>query len=172
MFSRKGSDPEVVAVTSFTVQPKLFVFFDKSGTKRFEVVATGDGKMPFEQAVSLLAMHCFASDQLPKDFSVMVAAGEDLLGGLILGAEKLIESGSVAAASVQLTRRQQEVLTEVVQNLSNKEIAVRLNISERTVKFHVSAPLEKFHVESRIRLILESLALRKQACGDVSLTNK
>ena len=57
-------------------------------------------------------------------------------------------------------------------NLSNKEIAVRLNISERTVKFHVSALLEKFHVESRIRLILESLALRKQACGDVSLPNK
>jgi DNA-binding CsgD family transcriptional regulator len=155
MFSRKGSDPEVVAVTSFTVQPKLFVFFDKSGTKRFEVVATADGRMPLEHAVGLLAMHCFASDQLPKDFSVMVAAGEDLLGGLILGAERLIESGSVAGASVQLTRRQQEVLTEVVQNLSNKEIAGRLNISERTVKFHVSALLEKFHVESRICLVLE-----------------
>jgi DNA-binding CsgD family transcriptional regulator len=155
MFSRKGLSLEVAAVTSFTVQPKLFVFFDNTGTKRFEVVATADGRMPFEQAVSLLAMHCFASDQFPKDFSVMVAVCEDLLGGLILGAERLIESGSVAAAAVQLTRRQQEVLAEVVQNLSNKEIAARLNISERTVKFHVSALLEKFHVENRIRLILE-----------------
>jgi DNA-binding NarL/FixJ family response regulator len=155
MFSRKGSGLEVAAVTSFRVQPKLFVFFDKAGTKRFEVVATTDGRMPFEQAVSLLAMNCFASEQFPKDFSVMVAVSEDLLGGLIRGAERLIESGSVATAPVQLTRRQQEVLTEVVHNLSNKEIAARLNISERTVKFHVSALLEKFDVESRVRLVLE-----------------
>ena len=173
MLSREGSDPELDAVTSFTVQPKLFVFCDKAGTKRFEVVATEDGRVPFEQAVSLLAMHCFASDQLPKDFSVMVAAGEDLLGGLILGAERLIESGSVAAASVvQLTRRQQEVLAEVVQNLSNKEIAVRLNISERTVKFHVAALFEKFHVGSRIRLILESLGHRRQASPVAAFLSK
>src|ERR1700730_1208423 len=163
MIRRKRSEPQIAAVATFTVQPKLFVFFDKIGTKRFEVAATANGRMPFEEAAGLLAMHCFALGQLPKDFSVMVAAGEDLLGGLIPGAGTLMEPGSVAVGGGGLSRRQQEVLREVLQNLSNKEIAVRLNISVRTVKFHVSALLEKFHVKSRVPLILEAIGLERHA---------
>src|SRR5207249_3889222 len=61
----------------FSVHPKIFVFFDKStGTRLFEVTAREDGRMPQEQAVSLLAMHCVARQQMPKDFGVMVATGE------------------------------------------------------------------------------------------------
>jgi len=55
-----------------------------------------------------------------------------------------------------LSRREKEVLGTVLENLSNKEIAVRLNISERTVKFHVSNLLSKFSVQRRADLILLS----------------
>jgi DNA-binding NarL/FixJ family response regulator len=55
-----------------------------------------------------------------------------------------------------LSRREQEVLGTVLENLSNKEIAGRLNISERTVKFHVSNLLGKFSVQRRADLILLS----------------
>jgi DNA-binding NarL/FixJ family response regulator len=55
-----------------------------------------------------------------------------------------------------LSRREKEVLGTVLENLSNKEIAGRLNISERTVKFHVSNLLGKFSVQRRADLILLS----------------
>ena len=63
---------------------------------------------------------------------------------------------------VPLSRRQQEVLSAVAQNLTNKEIAGRLNVSVRTVKCHVSALLEKFEVRGRVDLILEAADLFSQ----------
>lgn len=59
-----------------------------------------------------------------------------------------------------LSRREQDVLAAVLQNLSNKEIAARLNISERTAKFHVSNLLAKFSVQRRADLILHSFQSR------------
>src|SRR6202158_303011 len=53
-----------------------------------------------------------------------------------------------------LSRREQEVLDLLLENLSNKEIASKLNIAERTVKFHVSNLLSKFGVRRRADLIL------------------
>jgi DNA-binding NarL/FixJ family response regulator len=54
----------------------------------------------------------------------------------------------------QLSRREREVLDCLLENVSNKEIATKLNISERTVKFHVSKLLSKFGVRRRADLIL------------------
>ncbi|MGH9805598.1 MAG: helix-turn-helix domain-containing protein [Candidatus Acidiferrales bacterium] len=59
----------------------------------------------------------------------------------------------VAAA---LSRREGDVLDALLENLSNKEIATKLNISERTVKFHVSNVLAKFGVRRRADLIVLS----------------
>jgi DNA-binding NarL/FixJ family response regulator len=53
-----------------------------------------------------------------------------------------------------LSRREQEVLEGLLENLANKEIASKLNISDRTVKFHVSNLLSKFGVRRRADLIL------------------
>lgn len=53
-----------------------------------------------------------------------------------------------------LSRRENEILEKLFQDLSNKEIANELNISERTVKFHVSNLLQKFQVNGRRQLIL------------------
>jgi DNA-binding NarL/FixJ family response regulator len=53
----------------------------------------------------------------------------------------------------RLTRREREVLGALLENLSNKEIASRLNISDRTAKFHVANVLAKFGVRRRADLI-------------------
>jgi NarL family two-component system response regulator LiaR len=53
-----------------------------------------------------------------------------------------------------LSARETEILTFLLDNLSNKEIGNRLNISERTVKFHVSNVLSKFGVGRRADLVL------------------
>jgi len=57
-------------------------------------------------------------------------------------------------SQAQLSRREREVLDSLLENVSNKEIATKLNISERTVKFHVSKLLNKFGVRRRADLIL------------------
>jgi DNA-binding NarL/FixJ family response regulator len=62
--------------------------------------------------------------------------------------------GRVAGARARMSRREQQVLDGLLENLANKEIASRLNISERTVKFHVSNLLSKFGVRRRADLIL------------------
>ena len=48
-----------------------------------------------------------------------------------------------------LSKREMEVLLYLTQGLSNKEIALQLNISHQTVKNHVTSILRKLRVEDR-----------------------
>lgn len=137
----------------FRVQPKRFVFYDRSsGTERFEVKADADGRLPADQAASLMAIHCFVRGRAPKDFAVMVAPEEDLLESLVPMARRLVQACGQGRAPIHLSSRQRDVLRALMQDGSNKEIADKLHISVRTVKFHVAALFEKFNVRSRIGL--------------------
>jgi DNA-binding CsgD family transcriptional regulator len=98
-------------------------------------------------------MHCLVRGQAPKDFDVVVSAGEDLIGCVARRARKLIHTCLASATPVHLSNRQQEVLRGVLQNLTNKEIAAKLNLTERTVKFHISSLLQKFDVGGRVSLM-------------------
>jgi DNA-binding NarL/FixJ family response regulator len=150
---------------AFRLHPKAFVFLDRStGTKRFEVNAAPDGSLPTDEAISLLAMQCVVRGQTPADFRVMVSIAEDLLDGLAPRAATLIDACMATVLPMHLSQRQQEVLRGITLNLSNKEIASKLNVAERTVKFHVSALLQKFHVEGRVSLM--------QKAGDLMSAEK
>ena len=52
-----------------------------------------------------------------------------------------------------LTAKQKDVLAWVMQGLTNKQIARRLNIAESTVKLHMTAILQKYAVQNRLQLI-------------------
>jgi DNA-binding NarL/FixJ family response regulator len=67
------------------------------------------------------------------------------------------------SASAHMSRREREVHELLMENLSNKEIAGRLNMSERTVKFHVSNLLSKHRVKRRADLILLSFSESRSA---------
>jgi DNA-binding NarL/FixJ family response regulator len=58
------------------------------------------------------------------------------------------------AGPARLSRREREVMEALLENLSNKEIGSKLNMSERTAKFHVSNLLAKYGVRRRADLIL------------------
>lgn len=51
-----------------------------------------------------------------------------------------------------LTEREAEVLVQVAQGITNKEIAVRLAITENTVKNHLCNIMEKLHLQNRVQL--------------------
>jgi len=99
-----------------------------------------------------------ARDQLIRALPLVATGGfwvpRQLLSGfvdsILTGQGRRLKTDSVT----NLSRREQEVLDSLLENLSNKEIASKLNIAERTVKFHVSNLLNKFGVRRRADLIL------------------
>src|SRR5215470_6408042 len=105
-----------------------------------------------------LLTYAEARDQLMRALPLVANGGfwvpRQLLSGfvdsILSGQGRRLKTDSVA----NLSRREQEVLDSLLENLSNKEIASKLNIAERTVKFHVSNLLNKFGVRRRADLIL------------------
>ena len=109
-----------------------------------------------------------AREQLPRALPLVASGGfwvpRSLLSEFV---DAIINSSRGRRVKVesaaQLSRRETEVLDSLLENLANKEIASRLNISERTVKFHVSNLLSKFGVRRRADLILLCYQRRKTA---------
>ncbi|MCV2514481.1 DNA-binding response regulator [Bacillus subtilis] len=66
----------------------------------------------------------------------------------------------------QLTRREKDVLSEIANGKSNKEIAAALFISEKTVKTHVSNLLAKLEVADRTQAAL--FAVKYNLNGEIS----
>lgn len=100
-----------------------------------------------------------AQEQLPRALPLVADGGFWVPRAVLSGFVDSILTGShnrrpKLDTSADLSRREQEVLSSLLENLANKEIASQLNISERTVKFHVSNLLSKFGVRRRADLIL------------------
>ena len=134
-----------------------FVLCERSsGAVRFRVDAEPDGSMPVEKIAGLLAVHCLVRGQAPEDYELMVVLRESLLDAAAERAQELLAAGRALGAGVKVSRREQEVLECILQSLSNKEIAAKLNVAERTVKFHVSSLLAKFGVTDRVALSREA----------------
>jgi NarL family two-component system response regulator LiaR len=58
---------------------------------------------------------------------------------------------------IDLTGREQEVLSLLVEGLTNPEIAAQLVVSKSTVKFHVSSILNKMQVATRTEAVAKAL---------------
>lgn len=101
---------------------------------------------------------------LPQDASVedllnniqAVAAGEALCSPKVAGLlfSRIREAGRErdlrqVSGLPGLTRREHEIMRLIAEGLSNKEIAVRLQIEVQTVKNHVHNILDKLHLDDR-----------------------
>lgn len=89
-------------------------------------------------------------DKLLKVSKSEVTVDKSLVGRL---AHALCEnSGPPDLEEANLTDREQEILACIVDGLSNKLIAHRLDISEGTVKVHVKNLLKKLNLRSRLEI--------------------
>jgi DNA-binding CsgD family transcriptional regulator len=160
---RRSGHPPQITNSRASFSREVFFFYEKNtGVAHFHVETGPDGRFPVDQAAGLLAMHCMVRGQSPNDYIVMVQAEGEMLEGLNEKADKLLQSGKSVRSQVNLTRREEEVLSGLMHSLANKEIAANLNLSERTVKFHVSSLLAKFQVRGRMELVREA---SRQAIG-------
>jgi NarL family two-component system response regulator LiaR len=121
--------------------------------------------------ICIIALSSFAENKLVKDALDAGATGYLLKN---ISAEKLAESIRLAHAGISilspeitsnllsapeqprdfdLTAREQDVLSLVVEGFSNAEIAYNLKISKFTVKNHVSNLLAKLGVSSRTEAV-------------------
>jgi DNA-binding CsgD family transcriptional regulator len=154
--ARKPRQSVAIQGQQSPILPESYVLYERSsGAVRFRVAADSDGGLPVEKVAGLLAVHCLVRGQAPEDYELMVIARDSLLHAVAERAQELLTAGRALGAGVKVSRREQEVLGGVLQNLTNKEIAAKLNVSERTVKFHVSSLLAKFGVASRAALCRE-----------------
>ena len=58
--------------------------------------------------------------------------------------------------AVRMTKREREIIALITEALSNKEIALRLNLSTYTVKSHIHNILEKMALHSRLEIATRS----------------
>ena len=88
-----------------------------------------------------------------------VAAGEGYLtptlsARLLSDLQSPQSANGVADRLRQLTERQTEILRLVAEGLSNKEVALRLELQEKTVKHHMTGVLSKLNVRNRTEAAL------------------
>jgi len=72
----------------------------------------------------------------------------------------MASDGETGIDGVPLTRREQVVLTGILDRASNEQIAAQLGCSVKTVEFHVGNMLRKTGEKSRLGLALAALGKR------------
>jgi two-component system nitrate/nitrite response regulator NarL len=124
-----------------------------------EKLATSESYSLLQMGAKGLLTYSEAREQLRMALPLVAAGGFWVPRSVLSGFVDSILNGSASRrlrvdSTADLSRREKEVLSLLLENLANKEIGGRLNISERTVKFHVSNLLGKFAVRRRADLIL------------------
>lgn len=83
-----------------------------------------------------------------------------LIASVLFEKYRQVVKGDIHRPIGLLTRREWEILGELVQGFQNGEIAANLDISDKTVKNHITSILSKLGVKDRTNAVL--LALRER----------
>jgi len=124
------------------------------------VFITGHGDIP----ASVQAMKAGAVEFLTKPFDkeqLFLAIAEAMERDRA-NRRRHADMDALRARYASLTRREQEVMQQVVSGLLNKQVAAELDISEFTVKVHRGQVMRKMHANSLADLVrmAEKLGIR------------
>lgn len=153
-----GADQDVLAATR--------AIRDKFESVKVIIIS---GSLDFEWVAA--ARSAGANGYLPKDLPVadMLAAIRGLASPNFgrFGFSDLLNNGARRnprhlSMARDLTRREQQVLTELRRGRTNKEIAAKLGVSLTTINKHVQQVLKKLHVRTRAQAVV---AIDAQATG-------
>jgi RNA polymerase sigma factor (sigma-70 family) len=156
-----GITPDVAIVEGVSIDSTQLGLLDSSemfGGTKILFVGRGESESDFLAAVEAGGAGYLpygSSLQTARDSVLAVASGEALcsprVAGLLVArlAREVRTRRALAAATLRLTRREQEIVRFIRDGLSNKEIAVRLGIEVQTVKNHVHNILEKLQQKRR-----------------------
>jgi DNA-binding NarL/FixJ family response regulator len=95
-----------------------------------------------------------ASSERLSAASLAVASGLCTLDERTLA--ELVSPKPAESPATTLTPREHEVLELLAEGLSNKLIALRLDISEHTAKFHVNSILDKMEADTRTDAVVRA----------------
>ncbi|PWC41715.1 response regulator [Azospirillum sp. TSO22-1] len=135
---------------------ELLRFLKERGCKRPVVMVTGHGDVP----LAVAAMKAGAEDFIEKPYKDQTLL--DAVNAAIRKCRQVLvrsaDRDAVQARLAQLSRREREVLTLVLDGKQNKEIAAALNISIKTVEGHRQMAMEKMRARSVAELARMMLA--------------
>lgn len=92
------------------------------------------------------------SDELLKAVRLVMDGGEYLPPELDIASAT--GASSMGEARSTLTNKQEQVLQELLDGRSNREIGEALTVSEETIKSHVAAILRHFEVQNRTQAVV------------------
>ena len=104
--------------------------------------------------------------RLPRDApaeqidAALRAVAVGLTVGVVEESQREFEALGEQPGPVLLTPRELEVLRDVSDGLTNKEIAGHLGISQHTVKFHLESLMRKLSVSTRAEAVSKSMRLK------------
>lgn len=110
------------------------------------IFITGHGNVP----LSVMAMKAGAMDFIEKPFSneVLLANVQEAFRRLADEQQKKSRKSAILHRYEMLTPREKEILTFIVEGISNKNLAKRLQISNRTIEVHRSRIMHKMQANS------------------------
>ena len=133
-------------------------YITKEGLGKVLVLTTFDDDKLIQKAIQNGAKGYLIKNHTPDKIKQMIKALHS--GGNILDEkvfEKLTGGGINLANGFDgslFTPRELEIIKEIAEGLSNKEIAQKLYISEGTVKNHISSILEKTNMTHRTQIAI------------------
>lgn len=74
-------------------------------------------------------------------------------------AKSVLQSEKINEIPITLTQREREVLIFVQQGMTNKNIAVTLNLSQRSIEYTLTELFNKLRVSSRVEAVEKAKSL-------------